>query len=188
MCGGSTFNWNLTQRQCSRKLYQLWEHNHRKCYCPKKYSRWNTRPTWNSNHSQFNFTKALIPHNSISQKLIKNLEDQHKIELLNYVYRIFLRFLRNQTGKQQKIRIVTWFWREKGKRRRRRRRRHHRRRGSRWRGRRGRGERERRREGGEREGERRERDRWTEPPPLSPHSIPPPPLLAKTKKKKKFTL
>lgn len=185
MCGGSTFNWNLTQRQCSRKLYQLWEHNHRKCYCPKKYSRWNTRPTWNSNHSQFNFTKALIPHNSISQKLIKNLEDQHKIELLNYVYRIFLRFLRNQTGKQQKIRIVTWFWREKGKRRRRR---HHPRRGSRWRGRRGRGERERRREGGEREGERRERDRWTEPPPLSPHSIPPPPLLAKTKKKKKFTL
>lgn len=187
MCGGSTFNWNLTQRQCSRKLYQLWKHNHRKCYCPKKYSRWNTRPTWNPNHSQFNFTKALIPHNSISQKLIKNLEDQHKIELLNYIYRIFLRFLRNQTGKQQKIRIVTWFWREKGKRRRRRR--HHPRRGSRWRGRRGRGERERRREGGEREGERRERDRWTEPPPLSPHSIPPPPLLAKTKTKtKKFTL
>lgn len=106
---------------------------------------------------------------------------------MNYVYRIFLRFLRNQTGKQQKIRIVTWFWREKGKRKRRRRR-HHPRRGSRWRGRRGRGERERRREGGEREGERRERDRWTEPPPLSPHSIPPPPLLAKTKKKKIHSL
>ena len=77
-----------------------------------------------------------------------------------------------------KIRIVTWFWREKGKRKRR----HHPRRGSRWRERRGRGERERRREGGEREGERRERDRWTEPPPLSPRSISPPsPLLAKKK-------